>query len=74
MRFVQCQAEFRLPAEIGRTSNWDDHSVNSDIFRAYEHKLPVLDQSLSALVEDSTSAASTGTCCFSSAANSAARR
>ncbi|MCI0360274.1 MAG: DUF1501 domain-containing protein [Planctomycetaceae bacterium] len=52
VRFVQCQAEFRLPAEIGRTSNWDDHSVNSDIFRAYEHKLPVLDQSLSALVED----------------------
>jgi len=52
VRFVQCQAEFRLPAEIGRTSNWDDHSVNSDIFRAYEHKLPVLDHSLSALVED----------------------
>ncbi len=52
VRFVQCQAEFRLPAEIGVTSNWDDHSVNSDIFRAYEHKLPVLDHSLSALIED----------------------
>jgi len=52
VRFVQCQAEFRLPAEIGRTSNWDDHSVNADIFRAYEEKLPVLDHSLSALVED----------------------
>jgi uncharacterized protein (DUF1501 family) len=52
VRLVQCQAEFRLPAEIGRTSNWDDHSVNSDIFRAYEIKLPVLDQSLSALIED----------------------
>jgi hypothetical protein len=52
VRFVQCQAEFRLPAEIGRTSNWDDHSVNSDIFKAYEHKLPVLDHALSALVED----------------------
>jgi hypothetical protein len=52
VRFVQCQAEFRLPAEIGRTSNWDDHSVNSDIFKAYELKLPVLDQSIAALIED----------------------
>jgi uncharacterized protein (DUF1501 family) len=52
VRFVQCQAEFRLPAQIGETSNWDDHSVNSDIFRAYAEKLPVLDHSLSALVED----------------------
>jgi hypothetical protein len=52
VRLVQCQAEYRLPAEIGRTSNWDDHSVNADIFRAYEEKLPVLDHTLSALVED----------------------
>ena len=52
VRLVQCQAEFRLPAEIGRTSNWDDHSVNSDIFRAYAEKLPVLDYALSALIED----------------------
>lgn len=52
VRFVQCQAEFRLPPDIGRTSNWDDHSVNSDIFRAYEEKLPHLDWSLSALIED----------------------
>lgn len=52
VRFVQCQAEFRLPAAVGRTSNWDDHSVNSHIFQAYAEKLPVLDQSLSALVED----------------------
>jgi uncharacterized protein (DUF1501 family) len=52
VRFVQCQAEFRLPAEIGVTSNWDDHSVNSDIFRAYEHKLPVLDHAFSALIKD----------------------
>ncbi len=51
-RFVQCQAEFRLPAEIGRTSNWDDHSVNSDIFKSYEIKLPVLDHAISALIED----------------------
>src|SRR5262249_39176725 len=33
VRFVQCQAGFRLRPEIGRTSNWDDHSVNADIFK-----------------------------------------
>jgi hypothetical protein len=52
VRFVQCQAEFRLPPDVGRTSTWDDHSVNADIFKAYEIKLPVLDQAISALVED----------------------
>ena len=52
VRFVQCQATFRLKPETGRTSNWDDHSVNSDIFKAYEEKLPSFDQSVSALVED----------------------
>ncbi len=52
VRFVQCQATFRLKPETGRTSNWDDHSVNSDIFKAYQEKLPSFDQSVSALVED----------------------
>ena len=52
VRFVQCQAEFRLPAALGRTSTWDDHSVNADIFKAYEVKLPVLDEAISALIED----------------------
>jgi len=52
VRFVQCQATFRLKNETGRTSNWDDHSVNSDIFKAYEEKLPSFDQSVSALIED----------------------
>lgn len=52
VRFVQCQAEFRLRPETGRTSNWDDHSVNSDIFKAYQEKLPFFDQSVSALLED----------------------
>lgn len=52
VRFVQCQAEFRLPAGVGVTSNWDDHSVNSDIFAAYRLKLPCLDQSVSALIKD----------------------
>lgn len=51
-RFVQCQAEFRLRKETGVTSNWDDHSVNSHIFDAYREKLPSLDQSVSALIED----------------------
>ena len=52
VRFVQCQATYRLPASVGRTSNWDDHSVNADIFEAYRLKLPVLDQAMSALIED----------------------
>ncbi len=52
VRFVQCQATYRLPASVGRTSNWDDHSVNSDIFQAYRLKLPVLDYAMSALVDD----------------------
>jgi hypothetical protein len=52
VRFVQCQATFRLRSETGRVSTWDDHSVNSHIFQAYEEKLPSLDQSVSALIED----------------------
>jgi hypothetical protein len=52
VRFVQAQAEYRLPREIGVTSNWDDHSVNSDIFRAYREKMPYFDHAVSALIED----------------------
>lgn len=52
VRFVQCQAEFRLRPETGVTSNWDDHSVNSHIFNAYREKLPSFDQAVSALIED----------------------
>jgi hypothetical protein len=52
VRFVQCQAEFRLRPETGRTSNWDDHSVNSHIFHTYEEKLPQFDHSVTALIED----------------------
>ena len=52
VRFVQCQAEYRLPPSVGVTSNWDDHSVNSDIFEAYRLKLPVLDQAMSGLIQD----------------------
>jgi uncharacterized protein (DUF1501 family) len=49
---VQCQAGYRLKAETGRTSNWDDHSVNSHIFDAYREKLPQFDQAVPALIED----------------------
>lgn len=52
VRFVQCQATYRLRPETGRTSNWDDHSVNAHIFQAYEEKLPSLDQSMSAIIGD----------------------
>ena len=52
VRFVQCQATYRLPESVGRTSNWDDHSVNAHIFDAYRLKLPVLDQAMSALIDD----------------------
>jgi hypothetical protein len=52
VRFVQCQATYRLRPETGRTSNWDDHSVNAHIFRAYEEKLPQFDQAVPALIED----------------------
>jgi hypothetical protein len=52
VRFVQCQANFRLRPQTGRITTWDDHSVNSDIFKAYEEKLPDFDQSVSALIAD----------------------
>jgi hypothetical protein len=51
-RFVQCQANLRLRPETGRITTWDDHSVNCDIFRAYEERMPVLDRAMSALIED----------------------
>jgi hypothetical protein len=51
-RFVQCQANVRLRPETGRISTWDDHSVNCDIFKAYEERMPVLDRAVSALIED----------------------
>jgi hypothetical protein len=52
VRFVQCQAGFRLRPETGETTTWDDHSVNADIFQAYKERLPVFDQAVSALIED----------------------
>jgi Protein of unknown function (DUF1501) len=51
VRFVQCQATYpRIP--VARTTNWDDHSVNSHIFDAYRIKLPVLDHVMSTFIDD----------------------
>jgi hypothetical protein len=52
VRFVQCHATYRLPAAVGRTTSWDDHSVNADIFEAYKLKLPALDHVISVLIDD----------------------
>jgi hypothetical protein len=52
VRFVQCQAGFRLRKETGRITTWDDHSVNAHIFKAYDEKMPFFDQAVSALIED----------------------
>lgn len=52
VRLVQLQARFRLKKETGRTSNWDDHSVNADIFKAYRERMPVFDVAIPALIND----------------------
>ncbi len=52
VRFVQCHATYRLKTETGRTTTWDDHSVNSDIFGAYREKVPCFDQAVPAFIED----------------------
>ena len=36
----------------GRVANWDDHAVNQHVFDALEHRTPVFDQAVSALIED----------------------
>lgn len=51
VRFVQCQATYPRIA-VARTTNWDDHSVNSHIFEAYRIKLPVLDHVMATLIDD----------------------
>jgi len=52
VRFVQVLAGFKLSESAGRITSWDDHSVNSDIFRAYGERLPVLDHAVSTLIDD----------------------
>lgn len=51
-RFVQVLAGFTLQEKTGRITSWDDHSVNCDIFKAYEERMPVFDQAVSALIGD----------------------
>ena len=36
----------------GRVANWDDHAVNHHIFDALKFRMPVVDQAVSALIED----------------------
>ena len=36
----------------GRVNNWDDHSVNQHIFDALKFRMPVVDQAVTALIED----------------------
>ncbi|QDU23507.1 DUF1501 domain-containing protein [Urbifossiella limnaea] len=52
VRFVQCQANVRLRPGTGRITTWDDHSVNCDIFKAYEERMPLLDRAAAALIDD----------------------
>jgi len=52
VRFVQCQAGFRLSGPVGRITTWDDHSVNADVFKAYDERTPCFDQAVSALIDD----------------------
>ena len=54
VRFVQISANFpvnRQHSVLGAT-NWDDHSVNSDIFKAYRDRMPVFDVAVPALLDD----------------------
>lgn len=51
-RFVQVLAGMTLRESTGRITSWDDHSVNSDIFKAYDERMPVFDQAVSALIGD----------------------
>lgn len=54
VRFVQITANFPISKEssvLGAT-NWDDHSVNSDIFKTYRERMPQFDIAVPALIED----------------------
>ncbi|MGE0759852.1 MAG: DUF1501 domain-containing protein [Pirellulaceae bacterium] len=54
VRFVQITANFPVSKSVGvvGATNWDDHSVNAHIFRAYEERLPQLDVAIPALLDD----------------------
>src|SRR6185369_11659927 len=54
VRFVQITANFPVSKEVGvvGATNWDDHSVNADIFRAYQDRMPAFDAAVPVLLED----------------------
>lgn len=54
VRFVQISANFPMKKESGRlgATNWDDHSVNADIFKAYQDRMPLFDVVVPAFIED----------------------
>jgi hypothetical protein len=54
VRFVQISAHFPMQKETGRLgpTNWDDHSVNADVFKAYEDRMPLFDVVVPAFLED----------------------
>src|SRR4029077_1522349 len=45
VRFVQISAHFPVStaSSVLGASNWDDHSVNSDIFASYRERMPAFD-------------------------------
>jgi uncharacterized protein (DUF1501 family) len=54
VRFVQVSASFPVNKQHSRLgpTNWDDHSVNSDIFKSYDDRMPQFDTAVPALSED----------------------
>jgi hypothetical protein len=54
VRFVQISAHFPMKKETGvlGPTNWDDHSVNADVFKAYEDRMPLFDVVVPAFLED----------------------
>ncbi len=54
VRFVEITAHNPVSAASGvvGATNWDDHSVNANIFSAYRDRMPTFDRSLSALIDD----------------------
>lgn len=54
VRFVQVSAHYPMNKESGRlgATNWDDHSVNADIFKAYHDRMPLFDVAVPAFLED----------------------
>jgi uncharacterized protein (DUF1501 family) len=54
VRFVQISAHFPVSREASvlGPSNWDDHSVNSDIFAAFRERMPAFDVAVPALLDD----------------------